>query len=290
MNIASFLIDGRRELGLVNEGAVTSITQRLSDAPADMVSLMRTWDRFEGALRALPTARDYALSDVKLLPPVERPGKILGIGLNYADHIEEAGLSRPQFQTWFTKAVTSVNGPFDPIHKPRVSEMLDYEAELVFVIGRRCKHVPAEKALDVVFGFCIGNDVSVRDWQLRSGQFAIGKSFDTHAPFGPWLVTPDALDAGNLELRCFVNDVERQRSNTRHMVFCCAEQIAHLSQAMTLEPGDVIFTGTPGGVGGAMKPPVWLEEGDSVRVEIDGIGTIENKVVLEPETLEGAAR
>ncbi len=255
-----------------------------------MMSLMHAWDRLAAAISALPRTADYALQDVKLLAPVERPGKILGIGLNYADHIEEAGLGRPEVQTWFTKAVTSVNGPFDPIHKPKVSETLDYEAELVFVIGRRCKHVPVEKALDVVFGFCVGNDVSVRDWQLRSGQFAIGKSFDTHAPFGPWLVTPDSIDAGNLDIRCFVNGVERQKSNTRHMVFNCAAQIAHLSQAMTLEPGDVIFTGTPGGVGGAMKPPVWLRPGDAVKVEIDGIGAIENKVVVEPDGFQGGVR
>jgi 2-keto-4-pentenoate hydratase/2-oxohepta-3-ene-1,7-dioic acid hydratase in catechol pathway len=213
--------------------------------------------------------------------PVPRPGKILGIGLNYADHIAEAGMQRPEHQLWFAKAVTAVTGPYDPIQRPVVSTKLDYEAELVFVVGQRCRHVPVDRADGAIFGYCAGNDVSVRDWQMRTGQFTLGKSFDTHAPFGPFIVTPDEIDPRNLGIRTFVNGEKRQDSNTKNLIFDCAAQLAHLSQVMTLEPGDVFFTGTPGGVGAAMKPPQFLKAGDRVRVEIDRIGFLENEVVDE---------
>jgi 2-keto-4-pentenoate hydratase/2-oxohepta-3-ene-1,7-dioic acid hydratase in catechol pathway len=219
---------------------------------------------------------DAALADVRLMAPVTRPGKIMGIGLNYADHIKESGQPTPNHQVWFSKAVTSINGPFDPIELPLASKMTDYEAELVVIIGKRCKHVPAERAGGVVFGYCAGNDVSVRDWQMRTPQWSLGKSFDTHAPIGPWIVTPDELgDPHSLGIRCLVNGELRQNSNTKYLVFSVFDQIAHLSQAMTLQPGDVIFTGTPGGVGLAMNPPQLLKEGDRVRIEIDRIGAIE---------------
>jgi 2-keto-4-pentenoate hydratase/2-oxohepta-3-ene-1,7-dioic acid hydratase in catechol pathway len=178
--------------------------------------------------------------------------------------------------------VTSINGPYDPIELPIASTYVDYEAELVVIIGQRCKHVPKERAAEVVFGYCAGNDVSVRDWQLQTPQWVLGKSFDTHAPIGPWIVTAD--EVGNprtLGIRCFVNDERRQNSNTENLVFNVYDQIAHLSQAMTLEPGDLIFTGTPGGVGGAMQPPKFLKAGDKVRVEIDRIGAIEAE--MRPE-------
>jgi 2-keto-4-pentenoate hydratase/2-oxohepta-3-ene-1,7-dioic acid hydratase in catechol pathway len=164
------------------------------------------------------------------------------------------------------------------------SEQVDYEAELVVIISKRSRHVTKELAPAVVFGYCAGNDVSVRDWQLRSSQWVLGKSFDTHAPIGPWIVTPDEIiDPHALGIRCFVNGEERQNSNTRHLIFNVFEQITHLSTAMTLEPGDIIFTGTPGGVGLAMNPPRWLKPGDRVRVEIDRIGAIE--AIIRPETL-----
>lgn len=206
----------------------------------------------------------------------------MGIGLNYADHIKESGQETPHHQVWFTKAVTAINGPFDRIEIPRASPMVDYEAELVVVVGKRCRHVPKESAAEVVFGYCVGNDVSVRDWQLRTPQWVLGKSFDTHAPIGPWIVTADEVgDPHTMGIRCFVNGERRQNSNTENLVFNVYDQIAHLSEAMTLEPGDLIFTGTPGGVGGAMRPPKFLKAGDKVRVEIDRIGAIE--AVMHPE-------
>lgn len=281
MRLLQFAIADRRMLGLATDAGITSLTERLPDFPDDMIDLIRHWNVLERTVRDMPDTADYRLSDVRILPPVSRPGKVLGIGLNYADHIAESGVASPEHQVWFTKAVTSITGPFDPIERPAVSAALDYEAELVFVVGARCKHVDVADAAAAIFGYTVGNDVSVRDWQHRTGQYMIGKSFDTHAPIGPWLVTPDEIEPRDLAIRSFVNGEPRQESNTRHLIFDCAAQLAHLSQAMTMEPGDLIFTGTPGGVGAAMKPPKWLRPGDRVRVEIDGIGAIENDVVDE---------
>ncbi|MEJ2459569.1 MAG: fumarylacetoacetate hydrolase family protein [Novosphingobium sp.] len=170
-------------------------------------------------------------------------------------------------------------GPYDPIELPVVSDDLDYEAELVMVIGRRARNVPQSRAHEVIFGYCAGNDVSVRDWQLRVSQWTIGKSFETHAPFGPWITTADEADGSDLDIRCLVNGEVRQSSNTKHLLFDCHAQVAFLSKVMTLEPGDVIFTGTPGGVGMGSQPPAYLEADDRVRVEIDKLGHIENRVV-----------
>ena len=163
-----------------------------------------------------------------------------------------------------------------------MSDRLDYEGELVFVIGKRAKHVPRERAHEVIAGYCAGNDVSVRDWQAASRTMQIGKSFDTHAPFGPWIVTADEVgDPHNLGIRTVVNEEIRQNSNTEHLIFNCFEQIEHLTKSFTLDPGDVIFTGTSSGVGAAMKPPAWLKVGDEVRVEVERIGFIEHSVVEE---------
>jgi 2-keto-4-pentenoate hydratase/2-oxohepta-3-ene-1,7-dioic acid hydratase in catechol pathway len=271
-------------IGIAIDGGVIDIRLHLSDAPHDMIGLIATWPDWRERVASLAASgsSDYASGDVTLLAPVPRPGKILGIGLNYADHVAESGMARPAEQLWFAKMPTSATGPFATVELPRVSAQLDYEAELAFVIGKRCRHVPRERAHEVIFGYCAANDVSVRDWQLSTSQFTIGKSFDTHAPFGPWIVTSDAIDDPHeLGVRCFVNGEKRQDSNTSQLIFDCHAQVEHLSKAMTLEPGDVIMTGTPGGVGVAAKPPRWLRAGDRVRVEIDAIGAIENVVQAE---------
>jgi 2-keto-4-pentenoate hydratase/2-oxohepta-3-ene-1,7-dioic acid hydratase in catechol pathway len=229
------------------------------------------------------------LADVELLAPIPDPGKVLAIGLNYGDHIAESGMEAPKHQVWFNKQHNCITGPYAPINLPSVSPMLDYEAEICLVIGKKCKHVPRERAHEVIAGYFCGNDVSVRDWQLRAQTFQIGKSFDTHGPIGPYLVTPDEVgDPHSLDIRCLVNGEERQHSNTEHLIFDCYDAIAHLTQAFTLDVGDVLFMGTPAGVGVAMKPPVWLTEGDVVRVEIEKLGYIENTVVAEnAETVIG---
>jgi 2-keto-4-pentenoate hydratase/2-oxohepta-3-ene-1,7-dioic acid hydratase in catechol pathway len=183
----------------------------------------------------------------------------------------------------FNKQTTCINGPRAPIHLPRVSSALDYECELAFVIGKRCRHVPKERARDVIAGYCIMNDVTVRDWQVHTPTWTMGKSFDTHGPLGPWLTTAEAVpDPHALDLRTLVNGEVRQNSNTRNLVFNCFDLVAYLSTAFTLEPGDVISTGTPGGVAAAMKPPRWLQIGDEVRIEIAGLGALVNRVIAEP--------
>ena len=242
-----------------------------------------------GALAAMQKQIDsgkarIALNDVKLQAPVPRPGKYLAISLNYADHIAETGKEKPEYPSFFTKQSSCVIAHGDAIHRPRVSDKLDYEGELAFVIGQRCRHVPVDQAHRVIAGFTIANDVSVRDWQARSPTMMIGKSFDTCGPLGPWLVTPDEIgDPHNLAIKTWIDDELRQDSNTRHMIFNCYEMIAYLSQAMTLEPGDVISTGTPSGVGVKMQPRGYMKPGQTARIEIEKIGVLSNPVIEEPD-------
>jgi 2-keto-4-pentenoate hydratase/2-oxohepta-3-ene-1,7-dioic acid hydratase in catechol pathway len=245
-----------------------------------------------GGVGALSRITDFAssapsvpLASVRLLAPIERPGKYLAIGMNYRKHVEEGaklGISEPKKQLWFNKQTTSITGPFDGIVKPEVSDQVDYEAELGVVIGAAAKHVCAADAADHIFGYFVANDVSTRDWQFHSQTMTMGKSFDSHGPIGPWIVTADEIaDPHDLPIRCFVNGEELQSSNTGMMLHNIYEQIEYLSTAFTLEPGDLIATGTPEGVGIAKDPPVFLKVGDVVRCEIDGIGAIENPVIAE---------
>lgn len=224
---------------------------------------------------------DVPLDEVRLLAPIERPGKYLAIGMNYVKHLEEAdrlGVARSKYQTWFNKQTSCISGPYDVI-EPGVTEKLDYEVELAAVIGAPAKNVSQGDALGHVFGYCIANDVSARDWQFHTPTFTMGKSFDTHGPIGPWIVTADEVpDPQALELRCYVNGELRQESNTSLMIHPLASQIAYLSQAFTLETGDLIATGTPEGVAIGREPQLFLKSGDVVRCEIDGIGSIENRV------------
>ena len=242
-----------------------------------------------GGAAALDAVRDIvdraeaatALGSVKLLAPIERPGKYLAIGMNYAKHLEEAdklGVARAKHQTWFNKQTTCIAGPYDDID-PGVTEKLDYEVELGAVIGKPAKNVSEADARAHVFGYFVANDVSARDWQFHTPTFTMGKSFDTHGPIGPWIVTADEVpDPHALDLRCFVNGELRQSNNTGQMIHNLWAQIAYLSTAFTLETGDLIATGTPEGVGVGMEPPRFLQPGDVVRCEIDGIGAIENSV------------
>ena len=283
MKLSTFTEAGTTRLGVVVGEEIVDLAAARPALPGTMIEFLRAGDDALGAAKkAMEDGARLPLSSVKLEAPIPRPGKVMAIGLNYGDHVAEAKLEMPKHQIWFSKAATCVAAPYDAILKPAVSDFLDYEAELCVVIGKRAKHVSPDQAAEVIAGYCCGNDVSVRDWQLRTPQYVIGKSFDTHGPIGPWLTTAD--EVGNphaLDIKCWVNGELRQNSNTQHLIFNCFEQVAELSQAMTLEPGDVIFTGTSGGVGGLMDPPQFLKVGDVVRVEIDKLGAIENRVELE---------
>jgi 2-keto-4-pentenoate hydratase/2-oxohepta-3-ene-1,7-dioic acid hydratase in catechol pathway len=280
MRLVRFTAPGRSRAVLgVTDG--TSVGELAADASQNMIDLIEHWSEL-GQDCAKAVNYNWPIAAVRLHPPVERPGKILGIGLNYAEHSAEGGLPPSTVQLWFSKPVTAVNGPYDPIHRPVVSTQLDYEAELVAVIGKRIRHASRESAREAIFGYCVGNDVSVRDWQHMTSQIMLGKSFDTHAPFGPWITTADSVNASDLALSSFVNGERRQCARTSQMIFDVPMQIEHLSKVMTLEPGDLLFTGTPAGVAAVMKPPRWLRPGDVVRVEIEQLGYIENKVEDEP--------
>lgn len=278
MKLATYTAEGRTRTGIVADGRIID-----TGIGGTMIDLIRDWDSLEPRLRErADTGAGLALSSVKLEAPVQRPGKIFAIGLNYADHIEESKMGTPERQVWFTKAQTSANGPYDPITIARGTNTADYEAELVAIIGRGGKHIAAADAPAAVFGYCVGNDVTERMWQHAVPQWSLGKSFDTHAPMGPWIVTADELgDPHELGIRCFVNGEKRQDSNTRHLVFDVWDQVEHLSVGMTLEPGDVLFTGTPGGIGAAMEPRRFLQPGDVVRCEIDKLGHIEGTMAAE---------
>ena len=290
MKLATFSpeADATPRLGVVVDDGIVDLSQ-CGSVPADMTAMLEQGIDPLAISAAIEGLDLIPLAAVALHAPVMHPGKILAIGLNYGDHIEETGSKKPEHQVWFNKQHNCANGPFDGINLPVASNKLDYEAELCLVIGKRCKHVPKERAHEVIAGYFCGNDVSVRDWQLRAPTFQIGKSFDSHGPMGPYLVTPDEVgDPHNLDIRCLVNGEQRQNSNTRHLIFDCFDAIEHLTQAFTLDVGDVLFMGTPSGVGVAMLPPSWLKEGDVVRVEIEKLGYLENTVVAESgETVIG---
>jgi len=283
MKLISFKHQQQNKIGAVIDNEVVDAS-RHSDLPGNMIDFLAQGEKALAKLQTLIDAGSgrLPLDQIELLAPVPRPGKFLGISLNYADHIGETGLERPEYPTFFTKQSTCVIGPGQAIQIPVVSEKVDYEGELAFVIGKRCKHVAAERAADVIAGYTIVNDVSVRDWQIRSPTWMLGKSFDTHGPMGPWLVTADEIpDPHNLQLETWVDDERRQQANTGQMLFNCYEMIAYLSQAMTLEPGDVIATGTPSGVGVKMKPRGYLKSGQRVRIVIEKIGELQNPVENE---------
>ena len=285
MKLATFsLRGGTPRLGRVDGDALVDLST--TQLPSEMSALLAAGPAAL-ATAAVATGTRHNLADVTLCAPVLRPPKILAIGLNYQDHIEETKLETPKFPMFFNKQSTAANGPYSAIHLPRVSDKLDYEGELGFIIGRRCRHVPRSRAHEVIAGYVVCNDVSVRDWQMRAQTFTLGKSFDTHAPFGPFLVTADEIgDPHNLALKTTVNGELRQQSNTKHLVFDCFTQIETLTQAFTLEPGDLVLTGTPSGVGIGFKPPKYLMVGDKVRIEIEKLGFIENTVVAEPATTD----
>ena len=286
MKLARYTHDGRTRIGVVVGQQVIDLQLLLPSAPATIREVLAAGrplrEAIAGALAGAP--QGLPLDAVRLEAPVPDAQKYMAIGMNYHDHAEEsakAGITVPKNQLWFNKQVTCIVGPYDDVHKPRASDTVDYEAELGVVIGQKCRHVSEADAPSVVGGYFVANDVTTRDWQLASPTFTLGKSFDTHGPIGPWIVTPDEIpDPHNLEMRLYVNGELRQKQSTGQMIYNIWQQIAHISTVMTLMPGDLIATGTCAGVGIALNK--FLQPGDIVRVEIDGVGHIENRIVAEP--------
>lgn len=287
MKLVTFARQGESRLGALlahdSQNFVMDFQRAHLDLPTDMVGFLRAGESaMAAALRAVNAPDKHALVDssqVTLLAPVPRPGKLVCIGHNYRDH---TGATPPEYPDIFAKFSNTVIGTHQSIVIPRASAMVDYEAELAVVIGKPARHVQPASALDVVAGYTIFNDVTARDYQKRQSQWTIGKTFDTFGPMGPALVTADEIGVpGDLELTLWVNADMRQHSNTRNLIFTIPLLIAYLSKVMTLEPGDVIATGTPRGTGASRKPPVFLKAGDEVRITIEKIGDLINPLVVE---------
>lgn len=307
MRLVTFEAEGRRRLGAEWGGGIVDLQRAWARAggdegglPGEMIAFLAAG---EPGMRAAQKALDWAASrgqaaltgmpgvfyreeQARRLAPIPRPGKVICLGLNYRDHAAESGVPVPKEPVVFAKYANAVIGPDAPILLPRTSQEVDYEAELVFVIGRGGRYIPENRAMAHVAGYTCGHDVSARDYQLRrgGGQWLMGKTFDTFAPIGPALVTADEVpDPHALGIRCVVSGETLQDSNTSQMVFSVPQVIAYLSEILTLEPGDVVFTGTPPGVGFARKPPRFLKDGDVAEIVIDSLGTLRNPVRAEVE-------
>lgn len=283
MRIARFTHGTTARLGVVDAAGrtITDVGSVDRSLPTDVGTLFAVEGGLDRIAGAMTTAPRLDLTEVRLHAPVTAPPTFLAIGLNYAAHVAEVGRAASTVPNVFNKQITCINGPFDPIQIPAAApQMVDYEGELGLVIGRACRAVTADEARSVVGGYLVVNDVSVRDWQRASPTMTMGKSWDTHGPTGPWVVTADELsDPHALRIRTWVDGALRQDASTADMIHDCWRLIEHLSTAFTLLPGTIIATGTPSGVGAAMTPPGFLRPGQIVRVEIDGIGSIENRVV-----------
>jgi 2-keto-4-pentenoate hydratase/2-oxohepta-3-ene-1,7-dioic acid hydratase in catechol pathway len=285
VKIARFTFAGNTRLGAVIGDEIADLGGQDATLPTDVGALLAhsSVDRLQGLLAK---AERHPLSAVRLESPIAQPPEFLAIGLNYAAHVAEsmAGPSKPKVPMVFNKQATCITGPFDPIHIPHAApDNIDYEGELGVVIGRRCRAVPRGRAHEVVAGWVVVNDVSVRDWQHASATFTMGKSWDTHGPVGPWMVTADELgDPHDLEVSTWVDGELRQHARTSQMLNNTWELIEHISTAFTLLPGTIIATGTPAGVGYAMDPKGLLKTGSVVKITIEGVGTIENTCIAEP--------
>jgi acylpyruvate hydrolase len=271
MRLVTFQAPGRAaEAGIVDGKNVIGLGK-------DMLAVIS-----EGTPAAIHEGQVFALSSVKLMAPVPRPPKLICVGLNYKDHAREAGLEIPKVPAIFSKFSNVVIGPDEPIVLPKISTRPDYEGEFAFIIGPGGRAIPKSRALEHVFGYTIVNDVSARDFQMAISQWLMGKTFDTFAPMGPWIVTRDEIaDPHVLDLSTIINGEILQKSNTRELIFGVSELVEFISSVVTLEPGDVVSTGTPAGVGFARKPPRYLRPGDEVTVRVQGIGELRNPVIAE---------
>ena len=300
MKLITFLLKNNpksKRIGAIKNDTVIDFSS--SDLPKDMINFIKLGSTgLDIANDVIENQKNaHAIDDVILKAPIDKPNKILAVGLNYKKHIDEAKELKDhhsndvqlqdQFPNIFNKQNSSVNDPFGDVHRPNASDWLDYEGELGFIIGKECRHVSYENAKDCIYGYTVVNDFSIRDWQFRGPPhtMTMGKSWDTHCPFGPYIVTSDEIDdPHNLALKTFVNDEERQNTNTNLMIYDCYTLIEYLTTAFTLEPGDLIPTGTP--EGSAVTTQNWLKPGDKVKVEIEGLGYIENNIIQEPNNTQ----
>jgi 2-keto-4-pentenoate hydratase/2-oxohepta-3-ene-1,7-dioic acid hydratase in catechol pathway len=284
LRLCTFVSSGERRLGAQTPGGIADLCAVDSSLPRTMLELLAggaaALAQAQRASQAAGAEHVVAPGAVTLLPPVPNPSKIICIGLNYRDHAAEVGLELPEYVTAFAKWPNTLVGDGAPIVIPAESNRVDYEAELAFVIGTRARHVGEADAYGVIAGYTCFNDVSVRDYQARTSQWTLGKVFDTHGPCGPFLVTRDEVpDPGHLRIRCSIDGETLQDSNTDQLVFGIPRLVAELCAVMTLEPGDIVATGTPAGVGTSRKPRRWIKPGERVRVEIEGVGALENPAV-----------
>ena len=279
MRIVTIQSDGNSRVALEMQGGFAPLDSRL--APS-MLDLITQWDQIS---KTIPTSDAKNLinkNDVNLEAPISDPGKIICIGKNYAKHAAEMGSEPPSIPVVFSKFNSAIAAPGSDITLPSISEKVDFEAELVVVIGKQGRFIDRSDAMSHVFGYCCGNDISARDWQKEKpgGQWLLGKTFDGFAPLGPGIVTVDEIDdPNNLDITLRLNGETMQSSNTSHLIFPIDFLISHLSQFVTLQPGDLIFTGTPAGVGAGRTPPIFLKNGDQLEVEIEGIGKLHNRIV-----------
>jgi 2-keto-4-pentenoate hydratase/2-oxohepta-3-ene-1,7-dioic acid hydratase in catechol pathway len=254
----------------------------ISNSLQELIQSQESLNRAAAAIKN-SNAITGKIDSIAFKPPIDKPGKIVCMGLNYADHAKEGGNARPEYPSFFMRGPSSLTAHLNPIVRPRVSDKLDYEAELAFVIGKKARHLTLENALDCVAGYSIFNDGSIRDYQRKTNQWTIGKNFDQTGAFGPWLVTPDELPLGcdGLNIQSRLNGKVMQNANTKDFLWGVAETIVLISECMTLEPGDVVITGTPAGVGYARTPPVFMKAGDICEIEIESIGVLSNTIVDE---------
>ena len=284
MRLVSFSASGHAAWGVLLGSKVVPSQQLGEDLPQSLQALISGGDEWPKLMKVLAERASslpgLPIAEVELMPCVPRPGKIICLGVNYVDHAKEGGNQIGDYPSIFMRCATSLLAHGAPLQVPTISNKLDFEAELAVVIGRTTRFVSENDALNAVFGYACFNDATLRDYQRKTSQWTIGKNFDCTGAFGPWLVTPDELPAGcvGLQIQSRLNGQVMQSANTADMAFGVARTIALLSESLTLEPGDVLVMGTPGGVGYARTPPVWMKAGDTIEIEIEGIGTLSNKV------------
>jgi 2-keto-4-pentenoate hydratase/2-oxohepta-3-ene-1,7-dioic acid hydratase in catechol pathway len=286
MKIAGFEADGALRLGVVEGDQVIDVNEADRTLPNDLGEVLRRYNGdlslLQAAARRAPASARRPLEGLRFALPVARPGKVICLGLNYLEHVKE-GRQRdniPKFPTIFFRVSTSLVPHRQPIIRPKASETLDYEAELILVVGKRAKHLTLDNAITCIAGYSCGNEGSVREFQRKTSQWDMGKNFDRTGGFGPWVVTADELPPGatGLKIETRLNGKTLQSDNTANMMFPIAETLVYLTQGITLEPGDIAFTGTPSGVGHARKPPIWMKPGDTCEIDIEGVGVLVNPI------------